>query len=276
MAILIACRMRTIEGTKLEGSRWGEQYACLPIPYRHAHQLPSWCVRVYFQRSEKLSIGYRRQSSTRSREKRQIKTLDLPVVKNAIQERLERPIRSRYDAAFRLRPDISGFHKKILSWKYDHHSTIPPGEDLKPNHVPADFKDYNQYRATFEPLLLLECWAQIMRSKENPLVSYACKITSKEYVSNWVDLDLSLTDTPPRDWELTAETDILLLSSLDKQRSIMAKTLCHKKDPMGPLVRARCFAPGGMDPGLLPGSIYRRVRTHCFHQAVGVSFRHAV
>ncbi|KAJ2923129.1 hypothetical protein H1R20_g13961, partial [Candolleomyces eurysporus] len=162
----------------------------------------------------------------------------------------------KYNAAFRLRPDISSLHKKILSWRYDHDGTIPPGEDLQLNHVPADFRDYNQYRAIFEPLLLLECWAQIMRSKEDPPKSYECKVTSKEYVSDWVDLDLSITDNPPRDWELTPETDILLLSSPDKQRTIMAKTVHHKRDPMGPLVRARCFVPGGMDPGLHPGSIW--------------------
>lgn len=199
----------------------------------------------------------------RKQERRQIKTLDIATGRSAIAERLKhrsKPV--QYNPSMRLRPDISTLHRTILSWKYDHNGSLPPGDNLRLNQVPGDFSDYTHYRRVFEPLLLLECWSQIVRSKEEAPDSYLAKVSAKEYVSDWLDLDLAFTDNPPRDWDLTAETDIILLTSPETQKKIMAKTLNYKKQAMGSMVRARVFVPGGTDPGLMQGSTWRISRIY--------------
>ncbi|KAF5338959.1 hypothetical protein D9611_008720 [Ephemerocybe angulata] len=195
----------------------------------------------------------------RKQERRQIKTLDFPAGKSAMAERIRNHARPQYSSSLRLRPDISGLHKTILSWKYDHDGPMPPG-NLQLNQVPTEFGDYTYYRRVFEPLLLLECWAQIVRSKEEVPPSYLAKVSSKEYVSDWLDFDLTLVDTPPRDWEPAPETDILLLVSPDKTRKIMAKTLSYRKNAMAMLLRARCL--GGMDVGLIQGTDWQVSRIY--------------
>ncbi|KAJ6477453.1 SEN1 N terminal-domain-containing protein [Mycena vitilis] len=106
---------------------------------------------------------------------RQIKLYDAPVVKNPMQLRREKQAQEakKYQ---RLKPDLSGLYKTILSWQYHHDGAHPPGAQLKLTHVPGErFADYDHYRRVFEPLLLLECWAQIAQSKEEAGESYRFK-----------------------------------------------------------------------------------------------------
>jgi senataxin len=205
------------------------------------------------------ALGQLTKSPTiRKQERRQIKTLEIATGRSAIAERFKnRSKPTQHNPSLRLRPDISTLHKTILSWKYDHDGSLPPGNYLQLNQVPGDFTDYAHYRRVFEPLLLLECWAQIVRSKEETSDGHLAKVSAKEYVSDWLDLDLAFTDNPPRDWDLAAETDIVLLSSPETKKSVMAKTMNYKKSPMGCVVRARCFLPGGSDPGLMQGSTWK-------------------
>ncbi|KAG9315884.1 hypothetical protein JVU11DRAFT_3533, partial [Chiua virens] len=145
-------------------------------------------------------------------ERRQIKMLDVTnQAKNATIERLSR----RDDArrrAMRLKPDISGLHRALLSWNYDHTGPDPPtqGENIKLAHVPDKFIDHRHYLSVFEPLLLLECWAQIVQSKEETQESYDCKICSKQFTDDFIDLEATISESFKKDWRLS-ETDVVLL-----------------------------------------------------------------
>ncbi|KIK99636.1 hypothetical protein PAXRUDRAFT_822556 [Paxillus rubicundulus Ve08.2h10] len=190
-------------------------------------------------------------------ERRQVKMLDVTNQgKNAAMERISR----RDDArrrAMRLKPDISGLHRALLSWDYDHEGPDPPMQEpkMKVMHVPDKFADHRQYLSVFEPLLLLECWAQIVQSKEQTQESYECKICSKQFTDDFLDLGAMILEALHKDWRLS-ETDIVLLRHPDGKKSLLAKTQSYKITPLGAQMTLRCFVPTGGDPGLHINSVW--------------------
>ncbi|KAI6128800.1 SEN1 N terminal-domain-containing protein [Pisolithus thermaeus] len=175
-------------------------------------------------------------------ERRQVKMMDVTnQVKNATMERLSR----RDDArrrALRLKPDISGLHRALLSWDYDHAGSEPPnrGEEPRPLHVPDKFVDHRHYLNVFEPLLLMECWAQIVQSKEEATPIIECKIASKQFTDDFVDLEASISEAVQKDWRLN-ETDVVLLRQPDGKKSYLAKTQSYRQTVAGIQVTLRCF-----------------------------------
>ncbi|KAJ7505328.1 AAA domain-containing protein [Mycena galericulata] len=178
---------------------------------------------------------------------RQIKIWEDPIEKNPIQLRLERRAQAakKYQ---RLRPDLSPLYKTILSWDYHHDGAYPPGPQLKPTHVPADrFTDYSHYHQVFEPLLLLECWAQIQQSKEEIGESYSFKINARQFIDDWVDLDMTFNGSVKKDWRLT-ESDVVLLQQ--GASSVLGKVESYKT-PMGKAIETKIRCVARLDPGLL-------------------------
>jgi senataxin len=202
-----------------------------------------------FQRSPKIK---------RPVERRQIKVLDdyLPARRmKSIQDRREDARRT----ALRLKPDISGLHRVLLSWDYDHPGPEPPVFGTRPvlTRVPDNFNDYNQYRQVFEPLLFMECWSQIVQSKDEPNDSFQIKITSRQFIDDWLDLEITVIDSVKKEWYLT-ETDIVLLRHLDRKKCILAKARSYTARPWGIQGSLRCFLGTDKgDPGLHINSIWR-------------------
>lgn len=190
-------------------------------------------------------------------ERRQIRILDVTnQAKNATMERFHR----RDDArrrAMRLKPDISGLHRALLSWDYDHEGPDPPAQGMKPKllHVPDKFTDHRQYLSVFEPLLLLECWAQIVQSKDETQPSYSCKICSKQFTDDFVDLETTISEALQKDWRLS-ETDVILLRHPSGKKSLLAKTMSYRTTQTGAQMTLRCFIPNGADPGLQINSVW--------------------
>ncbi|THH12551.1 hypothetical protein EW146_g7587 [Bondarzewia mesenterica] len=197
-------------------------------------------------------------------ERRQIKLIEVPTTgKTAALERI-RKAEAAQDArriAFRLKPDVTALHRTLLSWPYDHSGPDPPSIGEKPRlaHVPDNFTDYNHYRRTFEPLLLLECWAQILQSKEEPKEIYECKIASRSFVDDWLNVDILITEPLKKGWFLT-DTDVVLLQHTATNKSILGKAEKFRTTPFGVQavqVAIRCFLGSGVDPGLQVNSTWR-------------------
>ncbi|KAG2359476.1 SEN1 N terminal-domain-containing protein [Suillus spraguei] len=198
-----------------------------------------------FQRSPKAKVK-------KSTERRQVKLLDIQnQAKSATMERLHR----REDArrrALRLKPDTTGLHRTLLSWNYDHDGPDPPtvGQKVSLLHVPDTFQDYQQYLRVFEPLLLLECWSQIIQSKEDVQEVYDCRITSKQFTDDFVDFDATISQPVQKDWRL-GETDVVLLRHPEGKKSIMMKVQSFRTTPFGSQMGLRCFMHSTMgDMGL--------------------------
>ena len=184
-------------------------------------------------------------------ERRGVQFMDLPNL-NSLRSRLDRRDESRRNQ-LRLKPDISAFHRVILSWNYDYEGQEPPFAGQKPQytHVVDRFSGFDQYRKVFEPLLMMECWAQIVKSKDEPQGSHVCTISAKQYVDDWVNVDLGITDQP-KEWSL-AETDVVLLRDLGKKKSVLCKVQVYKVSQFGgSTATIRCVSR--CDPGLSDGT----------------------
>jgi senataxin len=167
-------------------------------------------------------------------ERRQTKMLEIPALRD---NSAPRRMRERDDArrrGLRMKPDISGLHRTILSWAYDHSGPDPPSTDSKapPVRVPDRFSNYSHFQSVFEPLLFLECWAQILQSKEEPMEMFESKIMSRQFVDDFVDYDLTILEPLKKGWWLS-ETDIILFRQPGGRQSVMGKVLNFKAKTFG-------------------------------------------
>ena len=185
-------------------------------------------------------------------ERRQVKMLDLPM--DGRNAKLEQ-IRKRDDARrthLRLKPDVSSLYRTLLSWNYDHDGPMPPGERPRLASIPDRFRDYAHFRSVYEPILFLELWNQLCESKETPIESYECRILSRQYTDEFIDLDISIEGSVQKDWSLS-DTDIVLLTSPGAKRRVLAKAQSYRASYMGIQATVRYLAQGG-DPGLQVGT----------------------
>jgi senataxin len=203
-----------------------------------------------FQRSPKVK---------KLTERRQVKMFDISTnSQSAVQARLGRRDDAR-KTALRLKPDISSLHRALLSWNYDHPGAEPPITGAAPSlvRVPDQFADHHEYLKVFKPLLLLECWSQIVRSKDQVQDTYECKVASRQYTDDWLDVDISISDNVKKDWYLV-ETDVVLLRHLDGKRCALGKTNNYKAMPWGIQASIRCYLrDGNIDPGLQINTTWR-------------------
>ncbi|KAI0304428.1 SEN1 N terminal-domain-containing protein [Multifurca ochricompacta] len=206
-------------------------------------------------------------------ERRQMKVLELPTLVNNSAFRRMRERDDARRAALRMKPDISGLHRTILSWAYDHSGPDPPSNDFKAPlvRVPDRFLDYSHYHRVFEPLLLLECWAQIVQSKDESTEMFESKIISRQFVDDFVDFDLAIVEPLRKGWSLS-DTDIILLRLTGGNHSVMGKVLNFKSNTFtqqhvsqsaatvlqhAVQVSVRCHFGKRGDPGLQIGTTCR-------------------
>ncbi|KAJ3731117.1 AAA domain-containing protein [Lentinula guzmanii] len=109
-------------------------------------------------------------------ERQQVKRVDLPYLKQNAQEASFLKRDEAHQKALRFKPDISELHRTLLSWDYQHDGQFPPKAQWQLHSVPDTFSDFKHYRAVFEPLLLMECWAQLLQSKDDPPEYYYCRL----------------------------------------------------------------------------------------------------
>ncbi|CAE6419630.1 unnamed protein product [Rhizoctonia solani] len=167
--------------------------------------------------------------------KRTMVVLDGPPVVSAQQRRLQE-LKRQHDEmqrrTARLKPNLEGLHEQILRWSIDHDGPQPlsiGGLVPKPTRVVPKFNSKKQYLDVFHPLLINECWSQILQSKEEGLKDpITCLIMTRSYVDNFTDLAFNIIEAMPERWYL-AETDIVLLRSMEGDRSILAKITGFKR-----------------------------------------------
>lgn len=183
---------------------------------------------------ESLAKVQRTPKIHRPAERRQVKMMDMPInTRSAAIDRIHRKEDPRARAV-RTRPDVSSLHRRVLAWNYTHEGPEPPGDKLPLLRVPDKFSDVEHYRRVFEPLLLMECWAQIQQSKDVPQESFEVRVASRAYADDWAEVDVLFEEGTKRDWQLS-ETDIVLLKRPDHSTGYLAKTHHFRAQRNSPL-----------------------------------------
>lgn len=141
--------------------------------------------------------------------------------------KIQRAARSLKDMRARLAPDLQPLHRVILKWDFFHTGDYPPGANTHIfREVENVYNDPASYQDTFEPLLTLEAWQGIVKSREeNSNKSYEIKVLNRTSVDNFIEISSSISQVDNKDLGLS-EGDIVLLSKSEKPSEESAAPHC--------------------------------------------------
>jgi senataxin len=127
--------------------------------------------------------------------------------------RISRTARSSKDMRARLKPDLGPLHRVMLSWEFFHNGDYPPGSSERDFlRVTNSFRDPMSYQTTFEPLLLLESWQGMVKSREeNANKPYELKVQNRSNVDSFIEISSLLGHQENRELQLS-EGDVILIS----------------------------------------------------------------
>ena len=79
--------------------------------------------------------------------------------------------------------DMTSLYKEVLSWNYFSKEHQRPKSLPLLQKIPDTFHSHSEYNMVFEPLLLMECWSQLNRGKEELAVfNKSLKLTCQDVV----------------------------------------------------------------------------------------------
>ncbi|KAF2159534.1 hypothetical protein M409DRAFT_30009 [Zasmidium cellare ATCC 36951] len=131
--------------------------------------------------------------------------------------RIQRSARSFKDMRARLAPDLGPLHRVILGWDFFHEGDFPPRSNENDfSAVANSFTNPVTYQETFEPLLLLEAWQGMVKSREeNSSKPYEIKVQNRSNVDQFIEISSMISHQDNRDLSLQ-EGDIILFSKAKK------------------------------------------------------------
>ena len=124
-----------------------------------------------------------------------------------------RQVRSAKDMRARLAPDLTQLHRTILGWDFFHDGDFPPGSERENfSFVTKTFKTPVEYQSVFEPLLILEAWQGILKSRdEGTFKTFEIKVASRMNVDAFLELSTTMPMAEGKELGLS-EADIVLIS----------------------------------------------------------------
>jgi senataxin len=155
-------------------------------------------------------------------------------------------------------PDLLPLHQAILSWNYDHDGPVPPFKGPPPEllRVPNVFRGHAHYLDVFYPLLLIECWNALVKSKYENLDVVEIRVSGRLYADMWVEINVGLTGSRPQGWNLS-DTDIVLLKH-PSGKSVLAKVHAtnRQRDNIGATLRYSADLPVDIDRAMTIDSVW--------------------
>ncbi|KAM0707181.1 hypothetical protein Q7P35_006512 [Cladosporium inversicolor] len=180
--------------------------------------------------------------------------------------RIQRTQRSMKDMRARLAPDLTSLHRVILKWEYFHEGDYPPGANEHQFRAVANsFPDPVTYQETFQPLLTLEAWQGMIKSREeDSSAPYEIKVVSRSNVDQFIEISSSVTHVENRELKLQ-EGDIILLSTSKKPAEDSKAPHClariykvKRQKAMNEIVYQ--LTGGSIGPSLTPGVVINGVK----------------
>lgn len=169
--------------------------------------------------------------------KRTMKRLDDPAYddyKRRQAAQLQRAAEIRTER-LRMKPDFTALHQHILQWDYMHDGPTPPGGPTRFEPIPASFDNHEQYVRLLEPLVMCECWQQIVQAKdeiesgsgEKPIIP--CEIAGRASVDDFVEVYTTVKHGSMPERTFFSEADLVLLRN--GPRKALAKVMGQTRKP---------------------------------------------
>ncbi|KAG0197395.1 DEAD-box type RNA helicase [Mortierella sp. GBA30] len=114
---------------------------------------------------------------------------------------------------YRLTPNLAALHAQILRWEVSSSGDRPPNSK-EYEAVPSKFNSVSAYVKAFEPLLVLECWQQLMAAREEvnqSSDSVMASFVNRVSIDNYQDMHMKIP--------------------LDKASSLMVEDVVVVSDP---------------------------------------------
>lgn len=128
--------------------------------------------------------------------KRTIKLLETPISNAYLNRKMKARVREQ-NRRQKITPTIDRLFKTIFSWDITGNSELPPNtNEAMFTRVSSTFKTFEEYRSTFEPLLMLETWCQLLRAKEGLSQSDVmdhCIVEGRCHTNDFVDITFGMT-----------------------------------------------------------------------------------
>ncbi|KAI8350314.1 SEN1 N terminal-domain-containing protein [Choanephora cucurbitarum] len=130
-----------------------------------------------------------------SKPKRAVKLIETPITNDYLERKFKAKAQEQRRRQ-KITPSIDRLFKAILSWDMTETREIPPNtNEAMYNNVPSTFASFEEYRSTFEPLLILETWCQLQRAKEQLSqndVLERCLVEGRCHTNDFVDITFGM------------------------------------------------------------------------------------
>ncbi|GMF03012.1 unnamed protein product [Ambrosiozyma monospora] len=138
----------------------------------------------------------------------------------------------------RLSVDMNPLYRNVLTWSYTKSGDFPVDGDRKFSAVGNTFSSAAEYQATFEPLLLLECWQGIQRAKQiGDNTPFKISIGSRAATDSFFDVYASVKKDIVNEMRLVNDNDLVALLLTETLPDGDKLTQRHIQNP-----KASCFA----------------------------------
>ena len=122
-------------------------------------------------------------------------------------------VRTQKDIRARLAPDLTNLHKTILGWDFFIDADLPPSS-AKDDYtmVTSSFRNAEEYKKTFEPLLVLEGWQGMRAQREDgSFQPYEFKVANSLLVDSFFEINATMPMAQGQELGL-GTADVVLLS----------------------------------------------------------------
>ena len=205
--------------------------------------------------------------ATKSKKTTQLIDGPHPGFRQPVNFAIQKQARSAADLRARLTPDLSPLYRRILTWDFFHDQDFPPGSSAKDYMMVANtFRNVGEYKSTFEPLLMLECWNQFRKAKEeNNFTVFSLELATRMNADNFVELHMTMDQVDFVAQKVSVmESDVLLVSTAannpllsSSEPSCLARVVGITKKRNVVEMSVRCLPSPSMLPALKVKAKYR-------------------
>lgn len=143
---------------------------------------------------------------------------NIPGQETVKQQKINQKKKEEELMRLRLNVDMNPLYMNVLKWDYNETNELPNNPSIIENcqKVKDSFSNPEEYQNSFEPLLLLECWQSIQRSKQLASESpFRVTLGSRSATDTFFDVYASIKKSIMNENRYIGDNDLVVLMLVD-------------------------------------------------------------